>query len=88
MDEYDDNETEVVEEIVIQPTPWHNSDTAAAAFFFAAQMAEAAATHFANLASLAMGQAVHEWHEQDREEMAAETIMDIAKLAQIKESDG
>jgi len=51
-------------------------------------MAEAAATHFANLASLAMGQSVHEWHQQDREEMAADTIMDIAKLAQTKESDG
>lgn len=89
MDEDDERETEVIEEVVaIEPVPWHNSDTAAAAFMFAAQMAEATSVHFRNLAMLAMGQSVHEWHTEDREEFVDETIADISRLAETKESDG
>ena len=89
MDEDDDREIEVVEEVAaVEPVPWHNSDTAAAAFMFASSMADATAQHFRYLAMLAMGQSVHEWHEADREEFVDETISDIASLAETKESDG
>lgn len=89
MDEDDDTDIEVAEEVVaIEPIPWHNSDTAAAAFMFAASISEAASVHFRHLATLAMGQAVHEWHETDREELVDETIADISRLAETKESDG
>lgn len=89
MDEDEDREIDTVEEVaLVEPVPWHNSDTAAAAFMFAAQMAEATSQHFRNLAMLAMGQSVHEWHEEDREEFIDETINDISRLAETKESDG
>lgn len=89
MDE--DNEIiEIVEDepVVVEATPWFNSDTVATSMVFAAQMAQAAADHFQNLAMLALGQSAHEWVQADREEFAEETSADIAKLLEVKETDG
>jgi protoporphyrinogen oxidase len=81
---------EIIEEepVVVEATPWFNSDTVATSMMFASQLAEAAATHFHNLAMLALGQSAHEWVEVDREEFADETASDIAKLIEVKEKDG
>lgn len=76
-----DETTEVVE---IPATPWHNSDTVAATFTFAANMAAAASQHFAHLAYLAMGQSAQEWVEADK----AEFIDDMSQfLGQLPEED-
>ena len=89
MDENEDFETETVEEaVVVEATPWFNSDTVATSMMFAAQMAQAAADHFQNLAFLALGQSAHEWVQKDREEFVDETASDIAKLLEVKEQDG
>ena len=89
MDENDEI-IEIIEEepVVVEATPWFNSDTVATSMMFASQLAEAAATHFHNLAMLALGQSAHEWVEVDREEFADETTSDIAKLIEVKEKDG
>ena len=73
MEDSDIDATEVVE---IPATPWHNSDTVAAAFTFAANMAAAASQHFAHLAFLAMGQSAQEWVEADK----AEFIEDMSQF--------
>ena len=90
MDENEDYETEIeVEEaVVVEPTPWFNSDTVATSMMFASQMALAAADHFQNLALLAMGQSAHEWVQKDREEFADETTTDIARLPEVRGKDG
>ena len=90
MDENEDYETEIeVEEaVVVEPTPWFNSDTVATSMMFASQMAQAAADHFQNLALLAMGQSAHEWVQKDREEFADETSTDIARLPEVRGKDG
>lgn len=81
MDDNEDYDDTVVEEVVeIDPIPWHNSDTAAAAFMFASQIAAASAQHFQHLAMLALGQSAHEWVQADRSEFADETVADILKL--------
>ncbi len=87
MDE--DNEFEIIDEqpVVVEATPWFNSDTVATSMVFAAQMAQAAADHFQNLAFLALGQSAHEWVQVDREEFAEETAADISKIV-VKEQDG
>ena len=58
MDEDDDIEEiiEIIEEepVVVEATPWFNSDTVATSMMFASQLAEAAATHFHNLAMLSL----------------------------------
>jgi|688.fasta_scaffold1471881_2 hypothetical protein len=89
MDE-DDEIIEMIEEqpVVVEATPWFNSDTVATSMLFASQMAQAAADHFQNLAMLALGQSAHEWVQADREEFAEETSADIAKLIEVKETDG
>ena len=91
MDENDDIEEiiEIIEEepVVVEATPWFNSDTVATSMMFASQLAEAAATHFHNLAMLALGQSAHEWVQVDREEFAEETAADISKIV-VKEQDG
>ena len=91
MDEDDDIDEiiEIIEEepVVVEATPWFNSDTVATSMMFASQLAEAAATHFHNLAMLALGQSAHEWVEVDREEFAEETAADISKIV-VKEQDG
>lgn len=89
MDE-DDEIIEMIEEqpVVVEATPWFNSDTVATSMLFASQMAQAAADHFQNLAMLALGQSAHEWVQADREEFAEETSADISKLLEVKESDG
>lgn len=88
MDE-DDEIIEVIEEqpVVVEPTPWFNSDTVATSLAFAAQMAEATAEHFHNLAMLALGQSAHEWVLADRAEFVEETTGDISKIV-VKEQDG
>ncbi len=88
MDE-DDEIIEIVEDepVVVEATPWFNSDTVATSMMFASQLAEAAATHFHNLAMLALGQSAHEWVQVDREEFAEETAADISKIV-VKEQDG
>ena len=88
MDE-DDEIIEIIEEqpVVVEATPWFNSDTVATSMVFAAQMAQAAADHFQNLAFLALGQSAHEWVQRDREEFAEETAADISRL-EVKEKDG
>lgn len=92
MDENDDFDTEldveVEQAVVVEATPWFNSDTVATSMVFASQMAQAAAEHFQNLALLALGQSAHEWVRQDREEFVDETASDIAKLIEVKEQDG
>ena len=89
--EDDDFETEIIEvepAVVVEATPWFNSDTVATSMLFASQMAQAAADHFQNLAMLALGQSAHEWVQADREEFADETASDIARLPELKETDG
>lgn len=88
MDE-DDEIIEIIEEqpVVVEATPWFNSDTVATSMMFASQMAQAAAEHFQNLAMLALGQSAHEWVQVDREEFADETAADISKIV-VKEQDG
>jgi hypothetical protein len=85
----EDNEFEIIDEqpVVVEATPWFNSDTVATSMVFAAQMAQAAADHFQNLAFLALGQSAHEWVQVDREEFAEETAADISKIV-VKEQDG
>jgi hypothetical protein len=85
----DDEIIEIVEDepVVVEATPWFNSDTVATSMMFASQLAEAAATHFHNLAMLALGQSAHEWVQVDREEFADETAADISKIV-VKEQDG
>jgi hypothetical protein len=86
--EDEDFETvEVEQAVVVEATPWFNSDTVATSMVFAAQMAQAAADHFQNLAFLALGQSAHEWVQVDREEFAEETATDISKIV-VKEQDG
>jgi hypothetical protein len=91
VDEDDDIDEiiEIIEEepVVVEATPWFNSDTVATSMMFASQLAEAAATHFHNLAMLALGQSAHEWVQVDREEFAEETAADILKIV-VKEQDG
>jgi hypothetical protein len=85
----DDEIIEIIDEqpVVIEATPWFNSDTVATSMMFASQMAQAAAEHFQNLAMLALGQSAHEWVQVDREEFAEETAADISKIV-VKEQDG
>jgi hypothetical protein len=86
--EDEDFETvEVEQAVVVEATPWFNSDTVATSMMFASQMAQAAAEHFQNLALLALGQSAHEWVQVDREEFADETAADISRL-EVKEKDG
>jgi hypothetical protein len=86
--EDEDFETvEVEQAVVVEATPWFNSDTVATSMMFASQMAQAAAEHFQNLALLALGQSAHEWVQVDREEFAEETAADISKIV-VKEQDG
>ena len=90
MDENDDFDTDIVEveeAVVVEATPWFNSDTVATSMMFASQMAQAAADHFQNLALLALGQSAHEWVQADREEFAEETADDISRIV-VKEQDG
>ncbi len=91
MDEDDDIDEiiEIIEEepVVVEATPWFNSDTVATSMMFASQLAEAAATHFHNMAMMALGQSAHEWVQVDREEFAEETAADILKIV-VKEQDG
>lgn len=86
MDENDEI-IEIIEEepVVVEATPWFNSDTVATSMLYAAQMAQAASEHFQNLALLALGQSAHEWVRQDREEFVDETASDISKLPEVKE---
>lgn len=88
MDE-DDEIIEIIDEqpVVVEATPWFNSDTVATSMMFASQLAQAAAEHFQNLAMLALGQSAHEWVQVDREEFAEETADDISKIV-VKEQDG
>jgi len=65
-----------LEAVEIPATPWHNSDTVAAGFAFAANIAAAAQQHFAHLAYLAMGQSAQEWVESDK----AEFIEDMSQF--------
>lgn len=67
-------------EVIVPATPWHNSDTVAASFMFAANMAAAAAHHFQSLGMLAMGQAAHEWAENEKVEFIEDTIGTIRGL--------
>jgi predicted trehalose synthase len=86
----DENEIieEVVEEILIPPTPWHNSDTVAVSFNFAAQIAQAAAQHFSNLAMLSLGQSAQEWDDNDRAEFENGISGLIAGLPEVGEENG
>ena len=87
-DDFETETIEVEEAVVVEATPWFNSDTVATSMMFAAQMAQATADHFQNLAFLALGQSAHEWVRADREEFVDETASDIAKLLEVKEQDG
>ncbi len=87
MEDEDFETVEVEQAVVVEATPWFNSDTVATSMMFASQMAQAAAEHFQNLALLALGQSAHEWVQVDREEFAEETAADISKIV-VKEQDG
>lgn len=87
-DDFEAETVEVDETVVVEATPWFNSDTVATSMMFASQMAQAAADHFQNLAHLALGQSAHEWVRADRDEFADETASDIAKLPEVREKDG
>ena len=87
MEDEDFETVEVEQAVVVEATPWFNSDTVATSMMFASQMAQAAAEHFQNLALLALGQSAHEWVQVDREEFAEETAADISRL-EVKEKDG
>lgn len=67
-------------EEVVGPTPWHNSDTAAVSFLFAAEIASAAAEHFRSLSRLALGQSAHEWFESDKREFIEDSLTTIDNL--------
>ena len=86
----DEDITEVLadETVIVEATPWFNSDTVATSMMFASQVAQAAADHFQNLALLALGQSAHEWVRLDREEFADETAAEISQLPEMKEKDG
>ena len=80
----DEDDIIIIEEsnqiVEIEPSPWHNSDTVAASFTFAAQIAQAAAVHFSNLSLLALGQSVREWHQQEKQDFAEEAGIEIHLL--------
>lgn len=84
MEDSDIDATEVVE---IPATPWHNSDTVAATFTFAANMAAAASQHFAHLAFLAMGQSAQEWVESDKAEFIDDMSQFLGKLPEEGSDD-
>lgn len=88
MDEDDFDDIEITESVAVEATPWFNSDTVATSMVFAAQLAQAAADHFQNLALLALGQSAHEWASEDREEMAEDLMKQIGSLPETKEKDG
>lgn len=86
-----DDEVEMtVEEMsaeIIPATPWHNSDTVAASFMFAANMAAAASHHFQSLGMLALGQSAHEWAENDKVDFIEDTIGTIKGLVEGGDGD-
>lgn len=89
MDEDDIEILEEVDEVEEVPaTPWHNSDTAAAAFRFAADIASAASDHFMALSKLALGQSAQEWDDMDKEEFIKDSIETIKKLPEGGDQDG
>lgn len=65
---------------IIPATPWHNSDTVAASFMFASNIAAAASEHFRMLGMLAIGQSAHEWVERDKEEFIEDSLTTIKNL--------
>jgi hypothetical protein len=73
---------------VIGPSPWHNSDTVAASFAFAANIASAAAEHFGQLAMLALGQSLDEWRESERQKFLNETEDEITRILNDPETGG
>ncbi len=79
-------EIDEVEEV--PATPWHNSDTAATAFRFAADIASAAADHFTALSKLALGQSAQEWADLDKQEFIEDSIETIKQLPEGGEQDG
>ena len=68
-----------IEEIV-PPVPWHNSDTVAASFLFAANIAASASEHFRLLSMLSLGQSAHEWFERDKREFIEDSLTTIDNL--------
>lgn len=86
-DEDDDIEIEIegdeVDEVI--PVPWHNSDTVAASFAFASNMASAIAAHFANMSLIALGQATHEWQQAVRKEFLADAAAEIDLMTKPKD---
>lgn len=83
----DNDITEDTTVVEIPATPWHNSDTVAAAFTFASNMAAAASQHFAHLAYLAMGQSGHEWAENERASFEDDVTEFLSKLPEEGEDD-
>lgn len=76
-----------VEAVEIPATPWHNSDTVAAAFTFAANMAAAASQHFAQLAYLAIGQSAQEWVETEKAEFIEDVTQFLGTLPEEKSDE-
>ena len=87
MDENDVTD-DTVHEVEVPAAPWHNSDTVAAAFAFAANIALSSAQHFAQLSKLALGQSGHEWAEDERTEFEEEITDFISKLPEGGAQDG
>lgn len=77
---------ETDEAAVIPAAPWYNTDTAAAALNYAANMAAAAAHHFQSLAILAAGQSQLDWLNNDKQELVDDMMSSLQKLS--VEDDG
>lgn len=84
MDDDDIIELEVTEEEedVVPASPWTNNDTAAAVFAFAAGFATTTAEFFAQMRTLALGQAGREWQQIDRVDFVQDANLFISKLTE------
>lgn len=83
-----DEEGVTVEETsdeAIPAAPWHNSDTVAASFAFASNLATAAAEYFTALSNLSQGQAMQEWAENEKNDFIEEAV---GTIRGIVEGDG
>jgi hypothetical protein len=82
VDDDDDDIIEIIESdpVEIGPAPWHNSDTVAASFAFASNVAAAAAMHFSQLSFLALGQSLEEWAEREQYRFARDASEAIRLL--------
>jgi len=75
--EEEDDEAEIV-----TASPWTNSDTTAAVFMFASNIATAATDFFKSMNHLALAQAGVDWKEIDKAEFMVDADTIIKKLTE------